>query len=178
MTSYSVREARPSEMDEIYHVRYEIFYREFGVIEEGGVLDGKECDALDNRAHHIVSLCDDMIVGYTRLIHFSKDTCFPIEKSASIPTHFDRTKCIEVSRGLVVPSHRKSIALQLLMDEIYRYGIAQHIPYLLSFSNDTMMHNWEKRGVRFSYIGEPLSYYGHRSWPLVIEIASLRPRCP
>lgn len=151
-----------------FSLRYEVFCLEKGIADADHYPHRMETDKFDNRSLHVAVFEDGDMIAYARLVLPCKQ--FPIEQSASLPQCFDREKTIESSRGLVVKSKRHSDVIWHLSNSIYEYCRESGFRHILSFSNSIMYNGYKKRDFPFDYVGDPVVFHGHKSYPLVIRV--------
>lgn len=158
----------PEELDEAFSLRFRVFCEEMRVFESEEYPDGRETDDYDTHSIHVALLKQGEIVAYTRLVLPTEE--FPVERSSRLPPLFDREKSVETSRALVVKEWRHSNAIWILFNRVYAFCQKEGFETILSFSNSVMFNGFKKRGVPFRYVGEPISFHGHKSYPLIIEV--------
>jgi N-acyl-L-homoserine lactone synthetase len=127
-----------------------------------------ETDEYDDNSIHLAITENDEFVGYTRLVLPCEK--FPMERSNVLPSCFERSRSVETSRALVIKEKRHSDIVWHLFNSVYRFCQDIDFANILSFSNAVMYNGYKKRGVPFSYVGEPVLFHGQKSYPLVIAI--------
>lgn len=151
-----------------FGLRYEVFCLEKGIADPSKYPNKLETDEYDDRSLHVAVLEEGEMIAYARLV-LPCDT-FPIEQSNTLPPCFNREKTIESSRGLVVTSKRHSDVIWHLSNSVYALCRDNGFEHILSFSNAVMYNGYRKRNFPFDYVGEAVTFHGHKSFPLVIKV--------
>lgn len=163
----------PYDIDEAMRLRFDVFCKEMKIADPANYVDGKESDDYDPFCLHTAVTEDDRIIAYTRLVLPCEE--FPLERSNFLPNIFDRSHSVEVSRALLVKDKRgPGNIIWHLFDSIYQLCQEDDIDAILSFSNAVMYNGYKKRNVPFRYVGDPVTFHGHKSHPLVIDVSKER----
>jgi N-acyl-L-homoserine lactone synthetase len=141
---------------------------EKGIADPINYPDMLETDEYDNRSFHVAILEEGNIIAYGRLVLPCER--YPIEKTNVLPECFDRETTVETSRAFVVKERRHSDVMWHLFNGGYNFCRANGFKHMLSFSNAIMYNGYRKRHVPFDYVGEPVYFHGHKSYPLVIRV--------
>ena len=169
-----VRIARAlDELEEIYHLRYQI-YSQVGYIKKEDYPDEKETDEFDEFSTHFYAfnLIEKRIVGAIRLI---KDTGkLPIEDIYDISfLRKQNKKIVEVSRRVTLPNRIK--ANFGLLQIIFQYAGKNNITNFICSINPKDIDFYLKLG--FNQFGS-LKHYDKMRMPALgmhLEIAKLKP---
>lgn len=162
----------PDDLMQAYRLRYDVFCNEMKVIDPTTCLQEMEFDHYDEKAIHVALMHGGEIITYARLI--SPEDTLPIEKAVSLPYElFDRNRVFEISRALIPKSKRRGENASCtwhLFQFVYDLCKELDTDALLSFSNTIMYNGYRKRGVPFRHVGDPTTFHGHKTHPLVIDI--------
>lgn len=157
------------ELETAFSLRYEVFCVEKGIADPGKYPNKMETDEYDDKSLHVAVLDEyEEIIAYARLV--LPCDVFPIERTNTLPSCFKRNTAVESSRGLVVKDKRHSDVIWHLSNSIYAFCRDNGFEHILSFSNSIMYNGYKKRDFPFEYVGEPVVFHGHKSFPLVIKV--------
>jgi N-acyl-L-homoserine lactone synthetase len=151
-------------------VRHEVFCRDMGVF--GGIRpDGLESDEYDEYSDHFIALRDGLVIGTLRLIRYQPGKAFPGESLSPLPARFDRRKSVEISRGSLLKEHRGLLGVTLkVIDCAYEFCKQEEIRHIFALANDHMYALYKKMRMPFEFVGEPVTYQGYVSFPLVMAV--------
>lgn len=159
----------PHDLEEVFRLRYQVFCEEMHIVEPEDCPDGKESDDYDPHCLHTAVIEQGRIIAYTRLVLPCEE--FPLERTNYLPRLFDRGQSVEVSRALLVKAKRgPGDVIWYLFNSIYALCQEGGLDAILSFSNAVMYNGYKKRGVPFRYVGDPVTFHGHKSHPLIIDV--------
>ena len=159
------------DIDRGFELRHDVFCKEMQVIDGDKFPDGRESDDYDDNSLHTAIMEEEEMIAYARIILPCNK--FPIERSNTLPTSFNRAKTVETSRGLAIKNKRHGNLTWYMFNNIYSLCQENDMDAILSFSNAIMFNAYKKRSVPFRYVGEPVSFHGYKSYPLIITIDSM-----
>ncbi len=124
---YVLRLARESELEQVFRLRYEVFYQELGASSSVSLKEGLDFDVYDPYCEHLVAVFDDKIVGTYRML--------PVYNALAnnlVPycdTEFDVFPLIqkygqglvELGRSCVAKEHRNGVVPRLLWKSLFKY---------------------------------------------------------
>jgi putative hemolysin len=134
-----VRAGSPTEREQAYRLRYDIFVKELGVFTD--TRDELETDTLDARATHLILRAGRAVVGTCRVFVGTPALANEQRSFFGLPgeAHYDYAplreaglQIAEVSRTSIDPAHRGSRALALLWKAAYRFGRKCGAPHFVS----------------------------------------------
>jgi putative hemolysin len=142
--SYAVSLAQSSDLNAIFRLRYDIFYREMGAVDDMAAAHGLDVDEYDSLCDHIVVSQGSKIVGTYRLLPlarlghtFSENALGMDSERPENPysqSEFDVTairevytdeKILELGRSCIHPDHRNGQAARVLWSGVAKYMV-QH----------------------------------------------------
>lgn len=159
----------PAEREAAYRLRYRV------VMERGwqppvALENGIECDAIDERAHHMIGWRDGHAIAHCRIICPEPGQPLPMEQIFGIPlpptgdvVQFDRI-CIDREYS----DRRSELLLGLLCASwqlIHRLGYR----YVAGFDSAPMLRIYGRIGLEHTPLGSPRFYWGEERYPSLFK---------
>jgi putative hemolysin len=124
---YSVRLAQQDELDRVFRLRYDVFYRELGASDATAISSGLDMDAYDSLCDHLVAVHEGEIVGTYRVLPVARALENNLVPYCS--TEFDIAPLletygvglVELGRTCVAKEHRNGVVPRLLWKFLLRY---------------------------------------------------------
>jgi N-acyl amino acid synthase of PEP-CTERM/exosortase system len=192
-----VREADPV-LTSVRRLRFEVYCRECGFLDEANYPDGTESDEFDPYAVQFAAFdARHEVVATVRLIVDSFHG-FPLERHAGPALagfqRIPRDRAAEISRLILAKSYRRRrrdglygldlgtgpadhrspypLILFGLLREMYRESLRLRLEYWVAALDDRLRDLLGRFGFAFGPIGEPIEYYG-TVVPCAIRLADL-----
>ncbi len=156
------------DLNRAFEIRHDVFCKEMKVIDPDSFPNGREMDDYDANSLHTAIMKNGEMLAYARLVLPCNK--FPLERTNILPMQFERARSVEISRGLVVKHSRHTDVTWHMFNSVYALCQENNMDALLSFSNAIMFNGFKRRNVPFRYVGEPVLFHGHKSFPLIIPI--------
>ena len=136
---YQVRLAKASELEAVFKLRYDIFYREMGAdpTASATAVAGLDVDAFDEICDHLVVTHDDAIVGAYRLLPRRKIMGGPLDLYSAGEFDLGCIKegygegILELGRSCVHPDYRTGVIPKLLWAGIAQYMLVHEVKALI-----------------------------------------------
>ena len=134
---HTVRLATAAELEAVFKLRYDVFYKEMGADDAVSAVAGLDVDAFDELCDHLVVTADDVIVGTYRLLPRRKILGTPLNLYSE--GEFDLSKVkdaygadiLELGRSCVHPDYRTGAIPRLLWAGISQYMLVNRIKALV-----------------------------------------------
>ena len=176
---YSVRLAEPSELSEIYKLRYDIFCTELGGTTSN--LTKIDYDEFDDYCDHLIVKCGHKIVGTYRLLPLYRIASKNLKSYCS--KEFDLsnillkygTNVLELGRSCIDPKFRSGVVTKLLWKGISDYIIEQNIDALIGCASVHGMTHFEalklyKSFLKYDYVHNSLLAPVNRKYKSEIKL--------
>ena len=176
---YSVRLARPDEIEAVQKLRYQYLTRDF---DPSAPAEGIDFCAEDEYCDHLIAVKDDTneIVGNYRLLSsqvvntlglpFICETEFDISNVKSLPEGV-----LEIGRAVVNPEHRNAPIIKLLWQGLISYCKQFKIRYIFGTASFHKIP-YDKNNIKDFAYAESFSYLAQNKMCDAVECSALEPR--
>jgi putative hemolysin len=135
---YHVRLAQPQEREQVYRLRYDIFFEEMGASSSSADASRMDQDLYDDYCDHLVVCSGEAIVGTYRLLplkRLSGTGLMPYSQDefdlSVIRSRYGDHDLLELGRSCIHPNHRNGQAARLLWAGIAEYMVGHRVAAML-----------------------------------------------
>ncbi len=172
-TGSAIRRAQtPSEIEEVYRLRYTVYCEEMKSVDSALFSNRQEIDCFDLYAIHFIVRDGDEIVGSARVITDSgmgflleEFFCLPVE----ISNQAVRKKTLEISRVALIPEYRGGGYFIELMSEVVCYGNSHGYFSYIGVSTARIWNTFIKNKWRIAIWDSYIEYHNTISCPAIIS---------
>jgi len=165
----SIRRAQtPEEIEEIFRLRYNVYYLETGMVDEVACPDSREIDWFDDFATYFIAREKGKIVGCVRYFPdtsrgFLLEEYFPLPLEITDPEV--RRLTIETSRVIVLPECRSSRLFLALLEIAVSHGLSQGYSCFIGAATEMLWRALSRNGWQIKICGDYKEYHNTISAP-------------
>lgn len=157
----------PDDERALYRLRYDVYCKEWQMLDPKNYPDKEERDAWDEYSLHLVAKIKGEVVGTLRLI-FDSPLGFLMEQSFKLPP-LDRERTVEHSRAIVREDYRRRDIHMIMEEAAYRWQKENDCTICVGAAVKVVRDSLVSRG--WQVIGEPGDYHGTTATPIIFHLS-------